>query len=88
LVSVIVFRAQKRIFAIFGPNVDASAKGVDIGDEISLLNKTLTTSGIVENGKGARLFMSLKSAAGDVGGRAWAGYSLNGVQNYLKNGRR
>lgn len=40
----------------------ARAKRVDVGDEVALLNHKFKITGIVENGKGARVFMPLKTA--------------------------
>jgi len=40
----------------------ASAKRVDVGSEVELLNQKFKISGIVEHGKGARVFMSLPAA--------------------------
>jgi putative ABC transport system permease protein len=48
-------------------DIYAAAKGVQVGDEVGLLNQKFTVSGIVEHGKGARLFMSLKAAQEMVG---------------------
>jgi putative ABC transport system permease protein len=50
----------------------ASAKKVDVGDEVALLNQKFKISGIVENGKGARIYMALPEAQ-EISGR------LNGV---------
>lgn len=50
--------------------VYAEAKGVGVGDSIELLNHTFEISGIVESGKGARLYIGLEAAqemTGDVG---------------------
>jgi putative ABC transport system permease protein len=43
-------------------DIYASAKGVDVGDQIELLNQKFNVSGIVEHGKGARLYLSLAAA--------------------------
>src|SRR5687768_6754097 len=43
-------------------DIFANAKNVDIGDTVELVNQTFKVSGIVEHGKGARLFISLKNA--------------------------
>jgi putative ABC transport system permease protein len=40
----------------------ASARGVDVGSEVELLNKKFKVAGIVEHGKGARIYMSLQEA--------------------------
>ena len=40
----------------------AASKSVDVGARVTLLNQQFTISGIVENGKGARVFMSLAAA--------------------------
>ena len=40
----------------------AAAKKVGVGDEVELLNQKFTISGIVQNGKGARVFISLPAA--------------------------
>jgi putative ABC transport system permease protein len=40
----------------------ASAKRVGVGDEVELLNQRFKVAGIVEHGKGARIFMALKEA--------------------------
>jgi putative ABC transport system permease protein len=40
----------------------ARAKKAKVGGEVELLNQKFVVSGIVENGKGARIFMSLKTA--------------------------
>ncbi len=40
----------------------ARAKTVDVGDEVELLARKFKVSGIVEHGKGARLFVSIKTA--------------------------
>ena len=40
----------------------AEAKGVGVGEEISLLNHRFLVSGVVENGKGARLYMDIRTA--------------------------
>ena len=45
----------------------AAAKGVDVGDEVELLNQKFRISGIVENGKGARVFISLPAAQDNTG---------------------
>ena len=39
----------------------ARSQQVEVGDEISLLNHTFRVSGIVEHGKGARIFLPLES---------------------------
>src|SRR4030095_7757476 len=43
-------------------DIYAEAKSVTVGDKVNLLGHTFTVSGIVEHGKGARLFVSLKTA--------------------------
>jgi putative ABC transport system permease protein len=43
-------------------DIYAEAKRVTVGDKVNLLGHTFTVSGIVEHGKGARLFVSLKTA--------------------------
>jgi putative ABC transport system permease protein len=40
----------------------AAAKGIGVGDEISLLNHRFEVSGVVDHGKGARLFMEIEAA--------------------------
>lgn len=40
----------------------AKAKQADVGDTVDLLNQKFKVAGIVEHGKGARIFMSLKAA--------------------------
>ena len=40
----------------------SAAKELDVGDEFVLLNQTFTVSGIVDHGKGARLFIALEEA--------------------------
>lgn len=40
----------------------AKAKGATVGSQVDLLNQKFKISGIVEHGKGARVFMSLKAA--------------------------
>jgi putative ABC transport system permease protein len=40
----------------------AEAKKIGVGDEISILNHRFEVSGVVENGKGARLYMDLATA--------------------------
>jgi putative ABC transport system permease protein len=40
----------------------ASARGVSVGDEVDLLNRKFKIAGIVEHGKGARIYMSLALA--------------------------
>lgn len=40
----------------------AEAKSLEVGDEMSLLNHQFSVSGIVEHGKGARLFLDIKEA--------------------------
>lgn len=48
-------------------DVYAEAKSVNVGDEISLLNHGFEVTGIVEHGKGARLFMDLEVAQNMLG---------------------
>jgi putative ABC transport system permease protein len=43
-------------------DIYASAKKVTVGDKVDLVGNTFTVSGIVEHGKGARLFVSMKKA--------------------------
>jgi putative ABC transport system permease protein len=43
-------------------DIYAHAKHVAIGDKVELLNHTFTVTGVVEHGKGARLFVPLKTA--------------------------
>jgi len=43
-------------------DIYAQAKNVTVGDKVELVGHTFTVSGIVEHGKGARLFVSLKTA--------------------------
>ena len=43
-------------------DIFARAKKVDVGDRVQLLNQSFRVAGIVEHGKGARIFMSLKAA--------------------------
>jgi len=43
-------------------DIYASAKSVTVGDEVELVGHTFKIAGIVEHGKGARLFVSLKTA--------------------------
>ena len=43
-------------------DIFAKAKRVDVGDRVQLLNQEFKIAGIVEHGKGARIFMSLKAA--------------------------
>ena len=43
-------------------DIYAKSKGVTVGDSVELLNHKFKVSGIVEHGKGARLFVSLKTA--------------------------
>jgi putative ABC transport system permease protein len=43
-------------------DIYAEAKDVSVGDRVELVGHTFTVSGIVEHGKGARLFVSLKTA--------------------------
>ena len=43
-------------------DIYAQAKRVTVGDHVELLNHTFRVSGIVEHGKGARLFVPLKTA--------------------------
>ena len=40
----------------------AEAKGIGVSDELVILNHTFTVSGIVDNGKGARLYLDLAAA--------------------------
>ena len=54
---------------IFGPpgeividDLYAAAKELEVGDEMSLLNHQFMVSGIVEHGKGARLFLDINEA--------------------------
>ncbi len=42
-------------------DIYAEAKHVGVGDEVELVNHKFKVAGIVEHGKGARLFMSLKA---------------------------
>ncbi len=62
---------EGRMFADYDPNQEseivvddwfADARSVNVGDEISLLNQKFKVSGIVEHGKGARVFMALPAA--------------------------
>ncbi len=50
----------------------AEAKEIGVGDEISVLNHRFSVSGVVDNGKGARLYMDLSTAQEMMGapGRA------------------
>jgi putative ABC transport system permease protein len=43
-------------------DIYAKSKNVNVGDKVELVGHTFTVSGIVEHGKGARLFVSLKTA--------------------------
>jgi putative ABC transport system permease protein len=43
-------------------DIYAHAKHVAVGDKVELLNHTFTVTGVVEHGKGARLFVPLKTA--------------------------
>jgi putative ABC transport system permease protein len=43
-------------------DIYAQAKRVKVGDRVELLNHTFTVTGVVEHGKGARLFVPLKTA--------------------------
>jgi putative ABC transport system permease protein len=43
-------------------DIYAKAKKVTVGDKVELVGHTFAVSGIVEHGKGARLFVSLKAA--------------------------
>ena len=43
-------------------DIYAKSKGVTVGDSVELVNHKFKVSGIVEHGKGARLFVSLKTA--------------------------
>src|SRR5262249_48590456 len=43
-------------------DIYAEAKNVTVGDNVELVGHTFSVSGIVEHGKGARLFVSLKTA--------------------------
>lgn len=43
-------------------DIFALAKRVDVGSDVDLLNQKFKVAGIVEHGKGARVFMSLKAA--------------------------
>src|SRR5438876_2741486 len=43
-------------------DIYAKSKGVTVGDTVELVNHKFKVSGIVEHGKGARLFVSLKTA--------------------------
>ncbi len=43
-------------------DIFAGTKGAGVGDEIELLNHKFKVSGVVEHGKGARLFIPLKTA--------------------------
>lgn len=43
-------------------DIYAAAKKVTVGDKVQLVGHTFTISGIVEHGKGARLFVSFKAA--------------------------
>ena len=45
----------------------AEAKDIGVGDEISLLNHPFQVSGIVDHGKGARLFMDISAAQAMMG---------------------
>ena len=45
----------------------AAAKRVDVGSEVEILNQKFKISGIVENGKGARIFMSIRTAQESTG---------------------
>ena len=48
-------------------DIYAHARNVDVGDPVKLLNHTFKIAGIVEHGKGARLFIPLKTAEGMTG---------------------
>jgi putative ABC transport system permease protein len=43
-------------------DIFAEAKGVTVGDKVDLVGHTFTVTGIVEHGKGSRLFISFKTA--------------------------
>jgi len=45
----------------------AESKNVDVGGEVEMLNNKFKVAGIVENGKGARVFMSLATAGNLTG---------------------
>jgi putative ABC transport system permease protein len=49
-------------------DIFAKAKNVGVGDQVDLLNQHFKVAGIVEHGKGARLFISLKAAQDITGG--------------------
>src|ERR1051326_1506899 len=49
-------------------DIYAAAKNVTVGDKVELLGHTFNVAGIVEHGKGARLFVSFKTAE-DMTGR-------------------
>ena len=49
-------------------DIYAKARHVKVGDKVELLNHTFSASGIAEHGKGARLFVPLKTAQ-DMGGQ-------------------
>jgi putative ABC transport system permease protein len=49
-------------------DIYADAQDVTVGDKVNLLGRTFTVSGIVDNGKGARLFLSFKTVE-DMSGR-------------------
>src|SRR5437867_1508587 len=48
-------------------DIYAQAKHVNVGDSVELLNHKFRIAGIVEHGKGARLFIPLKTAEGMTG---------------------
>lgn len=48
-------------------NLYAKSKAVDVGDEVSLLNQRLKITGVVESGKGARIYIDLKTAQEMIG---------------------
>ena len=54
-----MFQARDEIVV---DDIFAKDKSVDIGSEVKLKNRTYKISGIVENGKGARIYMGLKEA--------------------------
>jgi putative ABC transport system permease protein len=62
---------QGRIFdeedEIVVDDLYAEAKGIGVGDEVSLLNHTFRVSGVVDNGKGARLYMNITTAQDMMG---------------------
>ncbi|MBI4473424.1 MAG: ABC transporter permease [Acidobacteria bacterium] len=59
----------------------AQAKRAAVGSEVELLNQKFKISGIVENGKGARIFMSLQTAESLTGRKNQAAFFLVKVDN-------